>query len=148
MSKLRVRHGENEIEIDGSDQFIKKQLEAFYARIGPVAAITSPATIKQQLLDEPSGPKKGKAPTPAEFYKSKGKKDGLSQLLIFARYLEEFEGKAEFTPGDINKLVKDAKLSKDIHPQYFSNGVKQGLLRKHGRKYSLTLSAEEVLASM
>lgn len=148
MSRLRVRHGDNEFEAEGSDQFIKKQLDDFLSRIGAISATPSRATIKQQLLEEPSKPRKGKTPTPAEFYKAKGKKDGLSQLLIFARYLEEFEGKSEFSPGAINKLVSEAKLSKDIHPQYFSNGVKQGLLRKRGRQYSLTLSAEEVLASM
>jgi hypothetical protein len=149
MSKIRIRHGDNEIELDGSDQFITKQLEQFYDRIGAVAA-SQRVSIKQRLLDEPATPseKRGKTPTPAEFYKSKGKQDGLSQLLIFARYLEEFEEMSEFTPTDVNKVAKQAKLSKDIHPQYFSNAVKQGLLRKHGRKYSLTLTAEEALASM
>lgn len=150
MSKVRIRHGEYEIEAEGSDRFIKKQLDEFYGRIGPGPASSPRATIKQQLLKEPSKLAKGKAPTPAEFYKGKGKgkTDGLSKLLIFARYLEEYEDQSEFTPADINRVVNAAKLSRDIHAQYFSRAVKQGLLRKQGRKYSLTLSAEEVLASM
>lgn len=148
MGKIRIRHGDHEIELDGSDQFIAKQLKQFYAQLGPGIAAGPRMSLKQELLDEPRLEKKGKAPTPAEFYRSKGKRDGLSQLLIFARYLEEFEGKSEFSAGEVNQVAKAAKLSKDIHPQYFSNAVKQGLLRKHGRKYSLTLSAEEVLASM
>lgn len=147
MSKVRIRHGDNEIEPEGSDPFIAKQLEQFYDRIG--SAVAAPATLKQKLLEKESAPaKKGKTPAPAEFYRSKRKKDGLSQLLIFARYLEEFEGKSDFTPAEVNKVAREAKLSKDIHGQYFNNAVKQGLLRKHGKKYSLTLSAEEVLASM
>jgi len=148
MSKIRIRHGEHEIELDGSDQFVSKHLDQFYEKIGAASGKAPRATLKQQLLDEPAASKPGKTPTPAEFYRSKAKRDGLSQLLIFARYLEEFEGKTEFSAGDVNQVAKDAKLSKDIHPQYFTNAVKQGLLRKHGRKYSLTLSAEEVLASM
>lgn len=150
MSKIRVRHGDNEIELDGTDQFIAKQLEKFYERLGTVST-GSRATIKQQLLDEPSATKpRGKAPTPAEFYKTKGKgtAKGIKQLLIFARYLEEYEGKSTFTRSDVNRVAKQAKLSKDIHAQYFTNGVKQGLLRKSGSGYSLTLTAEEVLASM
>ena len=147
MGKVRIRHGDHEIEVDGADAFIKKHLAEFYERIGPVAMNPS-ASIKQQLLATPDTKKPAKLPTPAEFYKSKGKTDGISRILIFAKYLEDFEGNPDFTVNDINKLAKSAKLSKDIHGQYFSNAVKQGLLRKTGRKYSLTLSAEEVLASM
>ena len=87
--------------------------------------------------------------TPAEYYKAKGKTDGVSQILIFAKYLEEFEGVSEFKRKDINDLTKKAKLSKDVHTQYFTNAVKQGLLRSHGgSQYSLTLSAESLLAAM
>lgn len=148
MSRIRVRHGENEIELEGTDAFIKTYLEAFYKKIDIEIEQQPAPSIKEQLLSDAPKPKKGKIPTPAEFYKSKGKSDGLSQILIFGRYLEDYEDVTEFAPGDINKLAKDAKLAKDIHPQYFANGAKQGLLRKHGKKYSLTLSAEEVLASM
>jgi hypothetical protein len=111
---------------------------------------TSRRSIKDQLLepDAPSTSPSGKKPTPAEFFRDKGKSDGLSTVLIFGKYLEDYEGRSEFSRGDINRLAKEARLSKDIHAQYFTNGVKQGLLRKSGQRYSLTLSAEEVLASM
>jgi hypothetical protein len=93
--------------------------------------------------------KPGKVPSPAEFYKSKGRTDGISKLLIFAKYLELYKDITTFSRSEINQLAKEAKLSKDVHSQYFTNAVKQGLIRPHtGNKYSLTLSAEEVLASM
>jgi hypothetical protein len=148
MSKIRVRLGDNEIELDGSDAFIAKQLEQFYQRLDTGRPQVSPSAIKRELLETHAKTKPGKQPTPAEFYKAKGKTDGISQVLIFGKYLEEFEGKSEFSPAEVNKVVEEAKLSKDIHSQYFANAVKQGLLRKRGTKYSLTLSAEEVLASM
>lgn len=151
MSRIRVKHGEHEIEVEGSDSFVEAQLQSFYGKVaelgGPSSAVRA-APIKHQLLDPSPQAPAGKSPTPAEFFKRRNKKDGLSQLLIFAKYIEEHEGKSEFGAADINRVAKDAKLSKDIHPQYFTNGVKQGLLRKHGKNYSLTLSAEEVLASM
>jgi len=148
VGKVRLRHGEHEIEVEGSDEFVRKQLEQFYQRLGAAASGAQPAGIKQKLLEKVPSAKPGKSPTAAEFYKAKGKTDGVSQVLIFGKYLEEFENLPEFTRKDINRTAKDAKLSKDIHAQYFTNGVKQGLLRKQGQKYSLTLSAEEVLASM
>ena len=152
MTKVRIKHNEHEIEIEGSDGAIKNLLEDFYERIEKgTGTKLAPTSIKKQLLEEPPSAKpSGKKPTPAEYYKrrSQGKTDGLTQLLIFGKYLEDYEGVTEFSRGDINRMAKDAKFSKDIHAQYFTNGVKQGLLRKTGQRYSLTLSAEEVLAQM
>jgi hypothetical protein len=149
MNKIRIRHGDNELELEGTDSFIKKQLEAFYSRIG-LAQSAQPTRKLKQVLIESSNPTKSTAiPAPAEYYKSKGRTDGISQVLIFARYLEEYQKETEFTQAKVNAIAKEAKLSKDIHSQYFTNAVKQGLLRAHpGGKYSLTLSAEELLASM
>lgn len=141
MSKIRIRHGENEIELDGSDEFIKKHLEAFYNRFQAPTA-----TLKEKIFETSS--RKVKL-SPAEFYKAKGKTDGVSQILIFGKYLEENRNISEFTPKEINGVVKEAKLAKNIHTQYFTNAVKQGLLRSLGNgKYTLTLSAEEALDSM
>ena len=37
----------------------------------------------------------------------------------------------------------------EAHAQYFTNAVKQGLLRSHGHgKYSLTLSSESLISTM
>ncbi|MBI4245372.1 MAG: hypothetical protein HY606_14885 [Planctomycetes bacterium] len=148
MSKIRIRHGDNEIELEGSADFMKKHLEQFYQKISVSSILIAPK-IKQEILEPITKTSGGKKPTPAEFFKSKGKTDGISQILIFGKYLEEFEGLSEFSIQDVNRLAKDAKFPKDVHPQYFANAVKQGLLRIHGRsKYSLTLSAEEILAAM
>jgi hypothetical protein len=149
MSRVRVRHGDNEIEVEGADDFIDKQLKDFYAKVEAVGSRAGPLKLKQEMLEPTPKRKAGKPPTPAEFYKLKGKTDGISQVLIFAKYLEEYKEVSEFKRGDINALAKEAKLAKDIHPQYFTNAVKQGLLRSHGKGlYSLTLSAESVLSSM
>jgi hypothetical protein len=148
VGRIRLRHGDNEIEVEGSDTFIKKQLEQFYARLGGSPAAGGKVPIREQLLSPGTPPRTGgKTPTPAEFYKEKGKTDGVSQILIFGKYLEEYRKKPEFTPKDVNAVAKEAKLSKDIHAQFFTNAVKQGLLRKQGQNYSLTLSAEELLAA-
>jgi hypothetical protein len=150
MSRVRVRHGDDEIEVEGSDDFIESQLAAFYGRIGGGPSETPPSQVKDRLLSEQPAKRGGKSPAPAEFFRAKGHRaDGVSQILIFGKYLEQHRNVPEFKPSEINDLVKQAKLGKDIHPQYFANAVKQGLLRKHPKgRYSLTLSAEELLASM
>ncbi len=150
MPKIRLRYGDNEIEADGSDDFVRQQLDKFYATIAPGSKMTpGTAPLKQQLLDASKSVKSGHVPSPAEFYKSKGKTDGISRILIFAKYLEQYRNQSEFTRANINDLAKEARLGKDIHGQYFSNAVKQGLLRSlDSSKYSLTLSAEDLLAAM
>lgn len=149
MSKIRLRYRDYEIEVEGTDEFIQKQLEDFHNQLEILGAKPISAAIKEEILGKPKKKKPTRVPAPAEFYRSKGKTDGISKVIIFAKYLEEYRGTAEFTRADVNKVVREAKVAKDIHAQYFTNAVKQGLLRKHsGGRYSLTLSAEEVLASM
>jgi hypothetical protein len=150
MGKIRVRLGDNEIEVDGNEEFIQVQLDAFYRRVSAQPRQERVTIVDKLLETSPSPPKvsSGKSPTPAEYYKRHAKDDGVSQILVFGKYLEEYAGKSQFTPREVNALAKEAKLSKDIHGQYFSNAVKQGLLRKQGKVYSLTLSAEELLAQM
>jgi hypothetical protein len=148
MGKVRIRQGEHEIEVEGSDAFINKQLEAFYQRVQVSPPVSAPATLKQDIQSI-AARKTGKAPTPAEFYMTKNRTDGVAQILIFGKFIEEFRGQSEFARSDINKVAAEAKISKDIHSQYFTNAVKQGLLRFLGNgKYSLTLSAEEALGAM
>lgn len=149
MSKIRVRHGDNEIELEGSDNFIKKYLDDFYSRMQIKPKKTISPISAEERIESPPKKIKGKIPTPAEFYKEKRKTDGVSKIIIFGKYLEEFRETSEFTRNDINKVAKEARLPKDIHGQYFTNAVKQGLLRSLGRgKYSLTLSAEQALSAM
>ncbi len=148
MGKVRIRHGEDEIELEGSDSFIKKQLEAFYKRVQLIPARV-PATLKKDIQAATGKKPSTEIPSPAEFYRAKNRTDGVSKILIFGKYLEEFRNKTDFTPQELNDIAKEAKLAKNIHPQYFSNAVKQGLLRGlGGGKYSLTLSADDVLAAM
>jgi len=149
VNKLRIKHGDNEIEVEGTDNFIKAHLSEFYSKIQDVGTRLPTSKIKQEILSVSTKPPSGKEPSPAEYYRKKGREDGISQILILGKYLEEYRGMSEFSREDVNKLSNEAKLSKNIHGQYFTNAVKQGLLRSHGRsKYSLTLSAESVISSM
>ncbi len=151
MNKLRIRYGDHEIDVEGTDEFIKKQLANFYEKVASLPSRPGVLSVKQDILQSVSKTRTAGHMTPAEFYqqKAKGKTDGISQILIFGKYLEEFKGISEFSRQDINNLAKATKLSKDIHTQYFTNAVKQGLLRSHGRsRYSLTLSAESAISAM
>jgi hypothetical protein len=152
MSKIRIKHLEHEIELEGDDGFIDKHLDGFYKKIN----ISNRKPRESSLNEKPEEVFKPVSPTkditPAEFFKKftqKNKTEGVNQILIFGKYMEEIRAKTEFTVKEINQIVREAKLSKDIHRQFFTNAVKQGLLRSSGKgSYSLTLSAETAYASM
>lgn len=149
MGKVRIRHGENEIEVEGTDKFIEKHLTAFYERVHVRPTGSAPTTLKKEIQTSVSQKSTSKIPTPAEYYRKKNRTDGVSQVLIFGKYLEDYRSKPEFSRADINELAKEARISKNIHSQFITNAVKQGLLRSLGSgKYSLTLSAEDALAAM
>jgi len=148
MAKIRVRHGDNEIELEGSDAFIKKQLDGFYSRIKILPREQARPVFREKVIEAVEIKAKGKIPAPAEYYKSKNPTTGIEKLLVFAKYLEDYKDATEFTRPEINKITKEARLPRDIQSVYFTRAVQQGLLRSlGGGKYSLTLSAEEVLSS-
>jgi len=147
MGRIRIKQGNSEIELEGDDAFIDRQLISFYARFSVEAVKTSPKLIDDQ-------PDFGKEtdeeyiPSVAEYLLQKkgAETDGLSQLMLLANYLETYQKKSEFSAKNINDIADEAKLPKNIHAQYFSNAVKKGLLRnRSGGKYSRTLLAASCL---
>lgn len=149
--RVRFRFGESEVEIEGDPKFIDKYLKTFWDRLGgrPLEASASTPAKPVDWPSQIAATAKGKkAPSPAEFYREKNPDSGTETLIVFAKYLEDHRSTPEFKPADINKVAKDAKV-KDVHSQYYTYAVKQGLLRPVGKgKYALTLSGEDVVTAM
>ena len=136
--------GDQEIEVEGDNAFIQKQLKIFFERVGQNPRFMSkdlPSKIVQ-------GAKSGKALSPAEYYRQKNPNGGTETLIVLGKYLDEFRSKSEFTRKDINAVAREAKLS-PLHAQYYANAVKQGLLRSIGRgTYGLSITGEDAVAAM
>ena len=49
MAKVRIRHGDNEVEVDGTDSFIAKQLKDFYERIQLGRNFSAPVALKKDI---------------------------------------------------------------------------------------------------
>ena len=146
--RVRFRFGESEVEVEGDPKFIDKCLKTFWDRVG--GRSEGPAHLRQvDLPSQIAASAKGKkAPSAAEFYREKNPDSGTETLIVFAKYLEDYRSTPEFKPADINKVAKDAKV-KDVHGQYYTYAVTQGLLRPVVKgKYALTLSGEDVVAAI
>jgi hypothetical protein len=136
--------GDHEIEVEGDNAFIQKQLKLFFERLG--------STPQPSTKDLPSKivavAKSGKALTPAEYFRQKNPNGGTETLIVLGKYLDEFRNKSEFTPKDIKAIGREAKIP-HIQGQYYVNALKQGLLRPLGRgTYGLSIRGEDAVAAM
>ncbi len=147
--RLRLKIGENEIELEGDEKFIEKHLKCFLD--GQVCKIRTEVPIGGAKLStkisSPSGkPEKGLSI--AEYVRAKKPKTGTDILIVLAKYLEDYKSLSEFGGIDIDKLGRDGKLKK-VEKAYYGLAVKQGLLNKIKRnRYQLTLSGEDVVNAM
>jgi hypothetical protein len=136
--------GDHEIEVEGDNAFISKQLKMFFDRLGH--------TPQSPTKDLPSKivavAKSGKVLSPAEYFRQKSPDGGTETLIVLGKYLDEFRNKSEFTPKDIKAIGQEAKIPL-IQGQYYVNAVKQGLLRSLGRgTYGLSIRGEDAVAAM
>jgi len=149
--KLRIKMGDNEIEIEGSLSFIKSQLNDFYKRLEKGTTFKGMPT-KEDLPYRAVATAKPTKPPPlsaAEYYRQKDPKSGTEKLIVAAKYLVDYKSISEFTKKDIESLVLKEIKTKAIHNEYFRLAVKQGLINLLGnKKYSLTISGEDAVVAM
>ncbi len=136
--------GDHEIEVEGDNAFIQKQLKIFFDRLGYQQRSTS-KDLPSKIV---AVAKSGKALSPAEYFRQKSPNGGTETLIVLGKYLDEFRNKAEFTPRDIKAIAQEGKIP-HIQGQYYVNAVKQGLLRSLGRgTYGLSIRGEDAVAAM
>jgi hypothetical protein len=143
--KLRLKIGECEIEAEGEDSFIEKHVTVFFERIGASPETRGPsAAVQIRKSAQAAGSKTYSA---AEFYRQKRPDGGTQSLVVLGKYLQEFREKQEFARKDINALCSEIRI-KDIHPEYYTLALKQGLLKKMNKGFAVTLSGDEVVDRM
>lgn len=139
--------GDHEIEVEGDNAFIQKQLKLFFDRVGG-HSLQQQAVSKDLPSKIVAGAKSGKVLSPAEYYRQKSPSGGTATLIVLGKYLDEFRSKSEFTSKDINELARETRI-RPIHNQYYANAVKQGLLRSVKRgTYGLSITGEDAVAAM
>lgn len=148
--RIRLKIGENEIELEGNEIFIDEHLKSF---VDKCFSLKPSETTKVNVVTHPTKTtgiqnKDSKVLSPAEFVRQKSPKGGTEQLVVIAKYLEDYESLSEFSVKDITRVARVAKIGK-IDNAYYPLAVKQGLLNriKHGR-YQITLTGEDIVLAM
>lgn len=147
--KIRLKIGENEIELEGGEKFVNKHLKLFIDKYSEIEAVAAKkeATAAQSRAQLPAE-KSRKPLSPAEFVRQKNPSSGTEKIIVLAKYLEDYRSLSEFSNKDINKVAKEAKLG-HIDNSYYAMGLKQGYLNKiqYG-KYQLTLTGEDAVLAL
>src|SRR2546428_3334154 len=150
VGRIRVKIGDNEIEVEGEEAFVEKHLKEVLDHLDRASTSRTrdlPAKIIQAAETEAKS-KPRRDLTPAEYYLQVKPSTGTETLIVLAKYLEDFRGTNEFTPSDIKKIANEAKLA-DIHGQYFTYAMREGFLRQVSKgKYALTLSGEDAVLGL
>jgi len=107
-NKIKVRVGDNEIELEGDSKFIESQLAKFYEKVGPTnvapSSIPSESTQSRVKAATPT-----KELSPAEFLRRASPKGGTEQLLALSHFIEQNQGAKDFSNTEIKALCSEAK---------------------------------------
>lgn len=149
-NRIKVRVGDDEIELEGDSKFIEVQLAKFYEKVAgrTKSSATLPARSPESVQTRVKAATPVKDLSPAEFLRRASPKGGTEQLLALGHYLEQNRGAKDFSQQEVKALCGEAKL-KDLHGQYFVLGVQQGLLRSTTKgRYALTLTGEDAVSKL
>ena len=142
-SKIRIRLGDVEVEYEGSDEFLKKELLHLIKEL----AVVRPA----EFSGSGSGKSKGgtgdggsrKEPgSLANFLKSRGKPQ-VMKFLATAEWLH-LKGAKRLETSDVTKALKSASQTRLTNASVcLSENVKNGHCEKDGNKFYVTTEGKE-----
>lgn len=140
--RIRWKFGHHEIEIEGDENFIEKQLARFEERV---------ASAKLDAGEKTPG--KSEAEThspdlaPAEFFRKKNPSSGPKKIAVLGKYLQTFRGHKTFSKSEISKLTEEIRVD-DIHPTDYARALHRGWLRELDGGLTLTMTGDEIVDAM
>lgn len=142
---VRLRIGESEIEITGSQKYVDKKIAEF---------IKQPPTQAVKLMSDDAPPQTKasqatKQLSVAQFFKKVSPKSAVDQVLSAGFYLETHQAQENFTASEVSVVIKNAKIRPPKNPNdAINNNIKKGLIMSAGNRDSkiafvLTSDGEE-----
>lgn len=148
---MRVRIGDNELEVTGPIYFVEEKIAEFreQQKATPVAGIarSSPPHPTTQ-----TSPKNTKEMSAAQFFKKVSPKSDADRVLAAGYFLEKYKDEESFTAAEISQIIqKEAKTPPPKNPNDVVNGnIRKGYMMaagdKDGKKaFVLTTDGEEAI---
>lgn len=139
MPRFRVRSAQQEIELEGTEDYIDKYL-------GIAKEILQVTPSNQPGADEPNMQASSRSQlSAAEFLRRVKPSGGTEQLVALAKFLNDHRNQQTFTKPDLRLVASEARV-KDLGHAYYVRAIEQGLLMNAGAdRFSITLSGEDLI---
>lgn len=145
---MRVRIGDNELEVTGPSDFVEKKIVEFREQQKTILPL-SPAPSHPSTQ---TPPKSTKGMSMAQFFKKILPKSHADRFLAAGYYLEKIENMENFTVAELSKIITSgAKKQLPQNPNDIVNGnIRKGLMMAAGDKdgkmaFVLTSDGEEAI---
>jgi len=145
---MRIRVGDNELEVSGPQDFVKTQITEFLANQKKVGNLdTAKPTAREARSTD-------KTQSSAQFIRQANAKTDVDRVLAFGFYLEKYKNSQGFTSAEIREGLKEARQNppKNTNDAINAN-IKKGLIMPAGdkdkmRAFVLTSDGEDAVNEM
>ena len=124
--RVRIKRGDNEIEVEGDKKYITKMIQEF--GFGEDTQTLLPPKAGKKGVPGAIPPKGFGKLSAAEFVLKYQIKKHTDLVLGFGYYIEKVKGMDKFTPADITSCYYEAKLEASNTSQMIIQNIKRGFL--------------------
>ena len=147
---MRVRVGDNELEVTGPKDFVETKVEEFLKKQKGLPAKAHPPGLPGLAPEHESPPSRKKLAI-AQFFKKASPKSDVDRTLVAGYYLEKYTDAENFTSADIRGTIHDARITPPKNPSdTISKNIKKGFMMPAGdkdgkRAFVLTTDGEQAV---
>ena len=148
---MRVRVGDNEVEVTGPVAFVEKKIAEFLARQEGARPATSPSAPTRGSGSREVSPARKKATSVAQFFRNVGARTDIDRVLAAGYFMETYKEQESFTAAEVRETIRAAKISPPGNPSdAIAKNIKKGYMMgagdKDGKKaFVLTTDGEDAI---
>lgn len=146
---MRVRIGENELEVTGPSDYVDEKIDEFLKLQKPVESIGSHSTALPDVGQQAST--RGKQLSISEFIRKISPKTDVDRVLATGFFLENFRGEDKFTASEVTELIKESKNTPPKNSnETINKNIRKGFMMAAGDKdgkisFVLTSDGEDII---
>jgi len=143
---MRVRIGDNELEVSGPTGFVEKKIAEFVELNKEKPLVRKVASGVSQKT-----PESMKKMSPSQFFKKTVPQTSVDRVLAAGYYLEKFQNNESFTANDVRETIRSAKRNPPTNTNdAINSNIKKGLIMSAGdkegiRAFVLTSDGEDTI---
>lgn len=148
---MRVRIGENELEVSGPKDFVESKIATFLKEQKKIVPVSSSGLKGGQAIVASTSTKKMSV---SQFFRKLATKSDVDRTLAAGYYLEKYKNYGNFTASEIRDIIKESKNNPPRNPNESINAnIRKGLIMAAGdkdkkRAFVLTTDGEDAINEM